>query len=109
MGRTNKVALIYPLVIPFAIRRNYTSARLNFDNLLCDVRFSPLVSITKDGLSKFGIQSEDFKSTSMYEKIIEYLGPKTIVMESVVRSCDIPNVNRQILSKLSGNKPDDNK
>ena len=99
---SNKVALIYPLVIPFAIRRNYTSARLNFDNLLCDVRFSPLVSITKDGLSKFGIQSEDFKSTSMYEKIIEYLGPKTIIMESVVRSCDIPNVNRQILSKLSG-------
>ena len=31
---SNKVALIYPLVIPFAIRRNYTSARLNFDNLL---------------------------------------------------------------------------
>ena len=99
---SNKVALIYPLVLPFAIRRNYTSARLNFNELLCDVKFTPIVSITKDGLSKFNIESEDFKNTKVFEKIKEYLGPKTIIMESVVRSCDIPSVNRQILSKLNG-------
>lgn len=99
---SNKVALIYPLVIPFAIKRTYESARLNFDKLLSDVKFTPIVSITKEGLEKFGIEQKSFKETDVYKDIINYLGDKTIVMESIVRSVDIPNVNRQILSKLNG-------
>lgn len=96
----NKVALIYPLVIPFAVKRRYESAVLNFDKLLENVKWSPIVSLTKEGLKKFGIELQDFKTTEMFQEIKNYFGPQTIIMESVVRSCDIPDVNRQILSRL---------
>ena len=92
----NKVALIYPLVIPFAIKRQYLNARLNLEELLC-----PVVSLTSSGLKNLGIESCDFKATETYKKIKEYFGEQTIIMESVVRSADIPDVNRKILSQLS--------
>ena len=88
----------------FATKRRYKNAVLNFDKLLANIKWAPLISLIQKGLELYNIEQVDFRTTPIFAKIKEYFGPQTIIMESVVRSCDIPDVNRSILSKLTVNK-----
>ena len=96
----NKNALIYPYVLPFAIKRTYDSALLNLFDLLQDIKFTPMLSLTSEGLKRYNIELENFKDTPMFSEIRNMFGDETILMESVVRCKDIPAVNRSILSKI---------
>ena len=96
----NSKALIYPLVLPFAIKRTYNSAVLCLFDLLKDIKFTPMLSLTSEGLKRYNIELENFKDTPMFSEIRTMFGNETILMESVVKCKDIPAVNRSILSKI---------